>query len=799
MAPDAIVVGSGPNGLAAAIVLARAGVTVLVLEGEDAVGGGVRTEELTLPGFRHDVCSAIHPLAVASPFLKTLPLERHGVEWIHPDAPLAHPFDDGDGRGARAVDRRDGRDARARRPAVPEADGAARRRHAPRADGRDPRAAARTAAPARCSPASGRAACCRSHGLARPRFAASARAACSPAWRRTRSCRSTRSPTAAFGLMLGVLGHAVGWPLARGGSQRDRGRAGRAPARRSAARSRPAGGRRRSPSCRRARAVLLDVTPRQLLAIAGDRLPSALPPPPRAATATGPACSSSTGRSTGRSRGGPRRARARRPCTSAARSTRSRRPSARRRRGAHAERPFILVAQQTPVRSDPRARGQAHGLGVLPRAATARRVDMTERDRGAGRALRARLPRSVLARRTMGPARSSAHNPNYVGGDINGGVADLRQLFTRPVARLDPVRDAGPAASSSARRRPRPAAASTACAAATRPARRCGTSSAAARKVAQVRVERVRRFRYVLADVFTDTALEGNQLAVFTDARDLDPLTMQALARETNLSETVFVLPPQAEGADVRIRIFTPAAELPFAGPPDARLGLRARRAAAGDRAPARDRRGESSRSSSSARGRKSPSAGWSSRSRRGSRSPGRPSCSRRSGSTARGRPVELLRQRHADTSWSGSSSADEVAALAPDINALGRVDDRGTIASRPRTAAGRRACSRRRSASPRIPRPARRRGRSRSISHGTGGSGSARRSRSRRASRSVGPSKLYARVEGSADADRARPGRRLGGDRRARRVRYSLIATASISGSSTSSAFQKMPPSRET
>ena len=78
----------------------------------------------------------------------------------------------------------------------------------------------------------------------------------------------------------------------------------------------------------------------------------------------------------------------------------------------------------------------------------------------------------------------------------------------------------------------------------------------------------MRRLRYVVADVFTDTALAGNQLAVFTDARDLDPLTMQALARETNLSETVFVLPPQAEGADVRIRIFTPAAELPFAGHP---------------------------------------------------------------------------------------------------------------------------------------------------------------------------------------------------------------------------------------
>src|SRR5260221_12239201 len=93
--PDAFVVGSGPNGRAAAIVLARAGLAVRLLEGQATVGGGCRSAELTLPGFLHDVCSAIHPLAAASPFLATVPLEKHGVEWIHPAAELAHPFDDG--------------------------------------------------------------------------------------------------------------------------------------------------------------------------------------------------------------------------------------------------------------------------------------------------------------------------------------------------------------------------------------------------------------------------------------------------------------------------------------------------------------------------------------------------------------------------------------------------------------------------------------------------------------------------------------------------------------------------------
>src|SRR5438552_6366476 len=92
---DAIVVGAGPNGLAAAITLARAGRSVLVLESKDTIGGGSRSMELTLPGFIHDVCSAIHPLGIGSPFFRSLPLEQHGLQWNHPSAPLAHPLDDG--------------------------------------------------------------------------------------------------------------------------------------------------------------------------------------------------------------------------------------------------------------------------------------------------------------------------------------------------------------------------------------------------------------------------------------------------------------------------------------------------------------------------------------------------------------------------------------------------------------------------------------------------------------------------------------------------------------------------------
>src|SRR5688572_13612301 len=92
---DAVVVGSGPNGLSAAVALARAGRSVLVIEAATTIGGGTRTRELTLPGFQHDVCSAIHPMALASPFFRELPLAEHGLEWIHPPLPLAHPLDDG--------------------------------------------------------------------------------------------------------------------------------------------------------------------------------------------------------------------------------------------------------------------------------------------------------------------------------------------------------------------------------------------------------------------------------------------------------------------------------------------------------------------------------------------------------------------------------------------------------------------------------------------------------------------------------------------------------------------------------
>src|SRR4029079_2344935 len=269
--PDAVVVGAGPNGLAAAIVLAQAGGSVRVLEARGTVGGGARSAELTLPGFGHDVCSAIHPLGVASPFFQTLPLAEHGLEWIEPPAALAHPFDDG---SAVLLERSQS----AAGPGLGEDESRWRRLFAPLARDAEPlledvlaplhlpahplllapfgaRAALPATAIARLSFRGARA-----RGL----FAGLAAHSMLPL---------ERPPSAAFGLMLGLLAHAVGWPLPRGGSQRLSDAL--------AFHLRSLGGEietgRRVDSLAElgdVRPVLLDLTPRGLLALAGDRLPA---------------------------------------------------------------------------------------------------------------------------------------------------------------------------------------------------------------------------------------------------------------------------------------------------------------------------------------------------------------------------------------------------------------------------------------------------------------------------------------------------------------------------------------------
>jgi phytoene dehydrogenase-like protein len=430
---DAIVVGSGPNGLAAAIALARAGLSVRVLEAADVVGGGMRSEELTLPGFVHDVCSAIHPLAVASPFFRTLPLAEHGVEWVDPPAALAHPLDDGSAvvleRSPDAIVAGLGDDAgrwqRLFAPLVRNVGPLLEELLGPLHVPVHPLALARFAARAGL-PATTLARLSFRGPRARGLFAGMAAHSMLPL---------ARPPSAAFGLMLGLLGHAVGWPMARGGSQALAD--GLASYLRSLGGEIETGHRVESlAELGEPRVVMLDVTPRSLLALAGERLPGGYQ------------------RRLERYRYGPGvfkldwaldapipwRAKA---CLQAATvhlgatleeiAASEAAPS----RGTVTERPYVLLAQQSlfdPTRA-PEGKHTAWAYCHVPNGSSA---DMTERIERQVERFAPGFRERILARSALGPAALEAHNANLVGGDINGGAADLRQLFTRPVARLSP-------------------------------------------------------------------------------------------------------------------------------------------------------------------------------------------------------------------------------------------------------------------------------------------------------------------------------------------------------------------------
>ncbi|MGH9557826.1 MAG: phytoene desaturase family protein, partial [Bryobacteraceae bacterium] len=268
---SAAIVGSGPNGLAAAIALARTGLHTTVYEAEPIVGGGARTEDLTLPGFHHDVCSAVHPLALSSPAFLTMPLHAHGLEWIQPPIPVAHPLDDGSAAALyRNLDETCGHLGK---------DGPAYRRAVKLLVRHWSELMTDILQPLFHVP---------SHPLLLGRFGALAAWPAGFAARvlfRTKAARALFAGIAghsvmpldaigsgAFGWVLAIAAHAVGWPIPRGGSQRI--------AQALASYFQSLGGEIAANSritslkeLDRAKIVLLDVTPRQLLQIAGDRLP----------------------------------------------------------------------------------------------------------------------------------------------------------------------------------------------------------------------------------------------------------------------------------------------------------------------------------------------------------------------------------------------------------------------------------------------------------------------------------------------------------------------------------------------
>ncbi|QDU23178.1 phytoene desaturase family protein [Urbifossiella limnaea] len=435
---DAVIVGSGPNGLAAAIELARAGLSVLVVEGADTIGGGARSAALTLPGFTHDVCSAVYPMAAASPYLRTLPLDRFGLEWLHPPLPFAHPLDG----GTAAVFRRSvedtaaglGEDADAYRrliaPLVRAADGLfADLLGPPFTIPRHPLAALRFGLPGLRS----------GRGFAEAYF-------------RTREARALWAgvaahailplesrPGGAVALMLGLAGHAHGWPVARGGAQ--------ALTDALAGYFRSLGGEietgrwvKSLADLPPAKAVLFDTSPRQLLAIAGDALPAGYArrlrkyrhgpgvfkvdwalsaPVPWAAVDVRGAGTVHVG------------------------GTLDEVAAAERAgfEGRHAEKPFVLFVQPGVIDPSRAPAGKHVGWGychVPPGGGE----DMLGRIEAQMERFAPGFRDVVLGRHVTTAAAMEAYNPNYVGGDISGGVTDLWQLFTRPVAKFDPYRTA---------------------------------------------------------------------------------------------------------------------------------------------------------------------------------------------------------------------------------------------------------------------------------------------------------------------------------------------------------------------
>ena len=430
---DAIVVGSGPNGLAAAITLALAGRAVLVLEAKDTVGGGARSAELTLPGFTHDVCSAIHPMAAGSPFFSKLPLADHGLEWVYPPASLAHPLDNGDvvilERSVDATAETLGVDGKAYQklmnPFVANWDRLAADILGPLRIPRHPLLLARFGLKAVRS----------AHGLANGLFRGERARALFSGLAAHSMLPLEKRISASFGIVLGATGHAIGWPMPLRGSQKISDAL--------AAYLRSLGGEVVTNNCIEsfdelppARAMLFDVTPRQLASILGDRLPPGYQrrlqnyrygpgvfkidwaldgPIPWEA----PECA----RAGTVHLGGT--------LDEIAAS------EAQVWNGQHPEKPFVLLAQQS-LFDKTRAPAGKHTAWAYCHVPSGSGLDMTARIEAQIERFAPGFGDLVLARSTMSPVKLQEYNPNYVGGDINGGVQDLGQLYARPAFRMAP-------------------------------------------------------------------------------------------------------------------------------------------------------------------------------------------------------------------------------------------------------------------------------------------------------------------------------------------------------------------------
>lgn len=428
---DAVVVGSGPNGLAAAITMASEGRSVLVIEARDTIGGGIRTRELTLPGFHHDVCAAIHPLGLASPFFRSLDLESFGLRWVHPEVPLAHPLDDEEAvllhRSLEETASGLGIDEKAYKELIGPLAGSWRELVyellKPLGPPRHPLPLMRF------GPLAVRSAL----GLAKNRFRG-VRARAMFAGNSAHSILPLSRPSsAAFGVMMSVLAHAVGWPLAEGGSQSIalalsrmlESMGGEIQT------GRPVNSLNDLPS---SRVVLFDTTPKQLYEIAGDRFPSgyqrrlvskkhgpgvfkldwALNAP---IPWKDPNCAKAATVHIG-------------PTIEEIAQSESEVWA-----GNAPEKPFVLLSQPTVFDRGRAPAGKHIGWAYchVPNASV---VDMTDRIENQIERFAPGFRDTILARHVMTPHDMEAYNPNYIGGDIVGGIQSFEELFILPLGRL---------------------------------------------------------------------------------------------------------------------------------------------------------------------------------------------------------------------------------------------------------------------------------------------------------------------------------------------------------------------------
>ena len=435
---DAVVVGSGPNGLTAAITLARAGRSVLVLEAKDEIGGGCRTAELTLPGFRHDVCAAIHPMGVLSPAFREMKLERFGLDWIQPSVPLAHPLEHG-----RAAILRSSLEETAQRLGVD--GGRWKNMLGPLAENgaaffgeilKPIRIPARPWLMARFGLTAMRSATGVMRGFrteeARALFAGCAAHAILPLdW----------AGTASFGLVLALAGHVVGWPCARGGSQSI------IDALEKCLRSHGGvieTGRfiRSLSDLPQAKVVLFDLSPRQVAEIASAHLPSRYVRRLRdfkygpgvfkvdwalsgAIPWKNPECAMAATVHVG---------------GTGEEIVRSENDMGR---GRVTENPFVLVAQQSMFDRTRAPEGKQTGWAYchVPAGCT---TDMTERIERQIERFAPGFRDLILARHSRSPAQYESYNPNLIGGDIGGGANTFWQVIFRPVARWNPYATPNP-------------------------------------------------------------------------------------------------------------------------------------------------------------------------------------------------------------------------------------------------------------------------------------------------------------------------------------------------------------------